>query len=616
AEDPADTERFIKKYWPVMEVADHDGTVNYRALAPPLKESEVRNTKPVTEGGDLDWQEDLHDTTRKLLPLRFNGYVAVEDWKERMPSVLAQFVIDLARGLDEEKIFGDILGFLPTGRTIEEVCEKIRAALGDRADVYGLLSRLSNEEKDAALSPRRKGDKRKIVISTNLAETSLTVEGVRFVVDSGLIAQSEWDPKLATGAIPTKPHSQSGIKQRWGRVGRKAPGWVFPLYTKHQFAQLDEDIPPGSARENLESLIMTTRVGGIDRIKDFPWPAAFLPAKTTVDDAAKEARNTFLRELDRADIALQLGGAVDADGHPTSFGKELIRFSGLGSTASALAIMYADRLACVPEVSTILSLLEDTRLIGRKCLLQDDYEWPDEWRVEAANRHRGLASLAEDDAHLALLICGAWERADPTTPPWEPSAARRDWARRWWINDDVLLASAKQRQEVLAALSPAMKEDVKRFVEPALLDRARGVIARTLRALVYRLDGHQYVPAGASRGTGVVSAEPPPESPLRFEVERDSLMPRRHERVIALRRREGRSDERYISNFVAVVDTNNGAEPTGASPSGLADAMAMVVDFKRHARPDSSRDRALGMIESWPVGQRIQLTCTDGEQPG
>ena len=96
-----------------------------------------------------------------------------------------------------------------------------------------------------ALAKRRKGDPRKIVISTNLAETSLTVEGVRFVVDSGVIAQSEWDPELAQGGIPTKPHSQAGIKQRWGRVGRKAPGWVFPLYTKGQYLELAEDTRPG-----------------------------------------------------------------------------------------------------------------------------------------------------------------------------------------------------------------------------------------------------------------------------------------------------------------------------------------------------------------------------------
>ena len=112
--------------------------------------------------------------------------------------------------------------------------------------------------------------------------------------------------------------------------------------------------------------------------------------------------------------------------HPTSFGKELTRFQGLGSTASALAVLYADRLACVPEVVTILALLEDTRLIGQRGLLLDDYEWPDEWRLEAADRHRGLATLCADEAELALLVAAAWERADPDAAPWELVRAAPD----------------------------------------------------------------------------------------------------------------------------------------------------------------------------------------------
>ena len=73
--------------------------------------------------------------------------------------------------------------------------------------------------RDKAIEGRSPGEKRKIVVSSNLAETSLTVKGVRYVVDSGLICQSEWDPSIASGSFPTKPHSQSGVRQRWGRVG-------------------------------------------------------------------------------------------------------------------------------------------------------------------------------------------------------------------------------------------------------------------------------------------------------------------------------------------------------------------------------------------------------------
>jgi predicted RNA-binding protein with RPS1 domain len=582
-DDPAvDERRFLKTHWPTR-------------LAPPLKETEVVDTRPVADGGDLGFEEDLHATTEKLLPLRFEGFVAKEDWKTQMPDVLADFVIDLARSLDDEGIFGDILGFLPTGKTIEHACEKIRAAIGDRADVFALLSSLKDKEKEDALSARKKGEKRKIVISTNLAETSLTVEGVRFVVDSGLIAQSEWDPELAVGGIPTKPHSQAGIKQRWGRVGRKAPGWVFPLYTKEQFAQLDEDTPPGSARENLEALMMTARLGGIDDVKDFPWPAAFDPTTTQLDPAGEAARKIFLQELDRADLALRGGGAVDDDGHPTAFGREVSRLSGFGSTAAAMSILYADRLACVPEVVTILTLLEGERLIGQKGLLVDDYDWPAEWRLEAARRHRGLAGVAEDDAHLALLVAAAWERAepDPKVPPWQESEARRAWARRWWVSDEVLLAAANRRKEALASLSPAMKEEVKRFVEPALLDRARGVIGRTMGALAYRRDGEgSYIPVEAQGEAAVPHA-----------LERDTLTHRDHPLVVGLRRRDAEG-ERFISNLVAVPEAAEEGYATG-----VRDAMQLILDFRRSAPVDPGRNAALALMERYPVGTRLRFAA-------
>jgi ribosomal protein S1/HrpA-like RNA helicase len=608
SESEPNEERFIQTHWPIKDkegnpLLDSDGLPLQYAKAPKLKENEVIDAK------DVGWQENLWETTRALMPLRFGQadgekVIEPEKWREQMPTVLADYVIRLANGLDEAGIFGDILGFLPTARTIEEACKRIEAELGDAADVCGLVSSLGDEAIEKALSARRMGEKRKIVISTNLAETSLTVEGVRFVVDSGLIAQSEWDAKMASGGVGTKKHSQAGIKQRWGRAGRKAPGWVFPLYSKEQFAALADDTPPGSARENLEQLMMTARMGGIDDVKGFPWPAAFDPKTIELDESAKIARQAFLDEMDRADGALRSNGAVDKDGHPTSFGKELTRFNGVGSPGSAMAIMYADRLGCVPEVAMILALLEGTRLVGRDALLADSYEWPDEWRVEAASRHRAIASLAEDDAHLALLICGAWERADPGVPPWEESKDRRAWARRWWINDEVLLEAAKKRQAALAALSPSMKEEVKRFVEPSLLNRARGVLARTMSTFEFRREGDAYV---ESNPVVTLNEDGSPRPQVSYGTERDAMTSVAAERVIALRRRKS-GDVATISNLIAmpVEEAIRGIGTNAAS--SIADAMAMVVAFKEHASPQPMRDVPLALMERFPVGLRVRLT--------
>ncbi|UOD83521.1 S1 RNA-binding domain-containing protein [Paenarthrobacter ureafaciens] len=610
SQTPRDEQSFIRTHWK-------------NQFAEPLQFPE-----DVSNEADDGYTEDVWQTTRLISDLRFEGKIPTDQWQERMPGEMAKFVIKLARGLDEAGIFGDILGFLPTRRTIEPVCEEIEKVLGRayKDQVFPLISSLPKDRQKKALAKRRKGDPRKIVISTNLAETSLTVEGVRFVVDSGIIAQSEWDPDLAKGTIPTKPHSQAGIKQRWGRVGRKAPGWVFPLYTKAQFLELAEDTPPGSTRDNLEALVMTAKMGGIDDVLSFDWPASFQPTTIVLDEKATQARELFIRELHRADEALRTGGAVDNEGHPTSFGKELVRFQGLGSTASALAILYADRLACVPEVATVIALLEDTRLIGQRGLLLDDFDWPDEWRLEAAERHRGFASVCEDEAELVLLIAAAWERADSELPPWEHSPAREDWARRWWVNHAILLEAAKKRQDVLAALAPAMKEEVKRFVEPALINRARGVLTRAMAANIFiGGEGGHYQPASTlkvapsaeespTEVTSPLDADEPASAPAPvaapatsrvFRLEEDSLLKPRSEHVVALRRRESKLDNR-ISSLVIAQDWAM-TQPDEQQPSSVVDAMRMLIAASKYAPAEAAKNVALQYIENWPVGQRVKL---------
>ncbi len=595
-----DVEKFIRRHW--------------QENGPKLEEEDV------VDKDDVEWQEDVWETTRALIDLRFDGKIDIDNWKNDMPGTIASFVVELAQGLDDAGIYGDILGFLPTKKTIEPACEEIERALGLEYEghVFPLISSLDKSRQKDALKKRRKGDPRKIVISTNLAETSLTVEGVRFVVDTGLIAQSEWDPQLAQGGIPTKPHSRAGIRQRWGRVGRKGPGWVFPLYTKGQFLELPEDTPPGSARQNLESLVMTAKMGGVDDIEGFDWPAAFNPTTTELDETAIAARETFNREIVRADASLQSGGALDENGDPTAFGKELAHFSGLGSTASALAIMYADRLACVPEVATILALLEDKRLVGPEALLRDDRAWPEEWRLEAAQRHRALADLSEDEAHLVLLIMAAWERSDPDAAPWETSNKKEAWSRQWWITNEVLVGAAEMRQEVLGSLSPAMKEEVKRPVEVALLDRARGVISRAVASHRYTATEEGFTsrsatargqtPAeGTGSGTDADLGAPSPEPLLaELEFDRAALFSEAPQDVIALRRRESRDDNR-ISNLVGHQAWAISDDPDQQA-TGVVDAMQMVLAAAEGAPPMPERAHALALLGSWPVGLRIEAT--------
>ncbi len=580
-----DPDQFIVDHW-TTELAD------------PFEEADL--TEDLSH--EIGMVENLHETTKKLVALRFQGpTIDPKQWKKQMPELVGTFVTSLVNGLDNEDIFGDVLAFLPTTKAIEEAIEIIRPVLGDRADVYALLSSIPKEEKDAALDARRKGSKRKVVISSNLAETSLTVEGVRFVVDSGLICQEEWDPESASGGLPTMPHSQSGIKQRWGRVGRKGPGWVFPLYTKGQFSQLPEDTRPGSTRSNLESLIMTAKLGGVDDVINFPWPAAFEPTTVTLDKTATDARDVFGKEIRRATGALKETGAVDADGDPTSFGKELSRFQGLGSTSGAIAIMYADRLACVPEVVTILALLDGKQLAGARGLLMDHEEWPPEWRLEAVDRHRAIYSLCEDDADAVLQIVAAWERSDPEAAPWDDTPHRQEFARGLWINNERLIEMAEQRRDVLQALSPAMKEEVKRFVEPGLLKRARGVLSRSMGAVRYVADDQ-----GIYRLAG--GEDPEVEA---FVAPNTQVRTAPQDVIPLSRRPDSRTGTHELANLVAFEEWA-AREPT-SEVTGSADAIDLLIAAKLHAPADPAKDALGSMLLAWPPGTRVRLSSEGGD---
>lgn len=546
---------------------------------------------------------DLHETTRLLHDLRCKEVIDPARWKDNMVGVLSRQVIALLNGLDDRRIHGDILAFLPTEVKINEAVADIRDAISEAdADVYALLASTETSAKEAALATRPLGAKRRVIVSSNIAETSLTIEGIRFVVDSGLITLSKWDPISASGTIPTEPHSQAGIRQRWGRVGRDAPGWVFPLYTADQFAGLDKETAPGSTRTNQEQLIMTAKAGGIDNIQDFPWPAAHPYDEENMEDAARTAMKGFILERDRAESALALNGALDESGHLTAFGKDLQRFTTDGTAAFAMAVMFADQMACVPEVVTALKLLENATLAGsangrNPALLRFGSEMPAAWRLLAYERHQPLYEGCRDDLDFVLRIAAAWEQADRDVPPWEPSDRRCSWADRWWVDDTALRQAAEARRATLELLSPAMKQEVKRFLDLRLVPRTRALMSRVLTSLQYvRQDDGTYRQAETT-------LDDVPAAVIHDAVR----LPTRPQRVIALKRGR-RGSSVTLQNIVEVVPW--ALEPTSAGET--PDVFDLIARCATRCAPrvlDSSEiDPLLPYLESWPVGRRFRCS--------
>ncbi len=292
---------------------------------------------------------------------------------------------------------GDVLGFLHGARHIDRAVEFVKQGvagipeLASRVRALPLHRNVPQAQQDEALQKNENPDLTRVVFATNLAETSLTIHGVKHVVETGIINISEWDPETQTDALEARIHSQAGCRQRWGRAGRIAPGDAWCLYTKGQFESV---FPPYSTAEiergRLDQVLLKAKVAGVDDLDRFPW----LDAPPTIE--AKRA----LRVLEKR-------RCVDDDGDVTALGIELDRFAG--DLDQANLVVTADRFACGIEMATVVPLLSLRG--GHSGLLVDDDTWDAATRRRVRQIHQELIGGCRDDLEFGLKLFAAWNDA-------------------------------------------------------------------------------------------------------------------------------------------------------------------------------------------------------------
>lgn len=173
-----------------------------------------------------------------------------------------------------ESTSGDVLVFLPSERDIREVGDLLTGRRLRDTEIVPLFGRLSNAEQQRVFAPTQR---RKIVLATNIAETSLTIPGIRFVVDTGLARLSRYSPQARTRRLPIEPVSQSSADQRKGRSGRVAEGVCIRLYSEKDFLERSRFTQPEIQRANLADVILRMKAFGLGDIERFPFinmPAA------------------------------------------------------------------------------------------------------------------------------------------------------------------------------------------------------------------------------------------------------------------------------------------------------------------------------------------------------
>jgi ATP-dependent helicase HrpA len=269
-------------------------------------------------------------------------------------------IVDAVKELSAEGP-GDILVFLPGEREIRDT----RDALGElpRTEVVPLYSRLSAAEQHRVFQPHTG---RRIVLATNVAETSLTVPGIRYVVDTGVARISRYSVRTKVQRLPIEAISQASANQRSGRCGRVAAGIAIRLYSEEDFEARPEFTDPEILRTNLASVILQMTSLGLGDIARFPFVEP--PDRRNVTAGVQ-----LLEEL----------GAL-ADGRLTKVGRRLARLPI--DPRLARMILEAERLGCVREVIVIAAALS----------LQDPRERPAEQQAQADQQHARFKAESSD----------------------------------------------------------------------------------------------------------------------------------------------------------------------------------------------------------------------------
>jgi ATP-dependent helicase HrpA len=275
------------------------------------------------------------------------GKTVQED--EDIEAAILDAVDDLAR----DRTGGDILIFLPGEREIRETAEALRKHHPAGAEILPLFARLSHEEQDRVFKPH--GGQR-IVLATNVAETSLTVPGIRYVIDPGVARVNRYSYRNKVELLQTEKISRASANQRSGRCGRVAAGVCIRLYDQEDFAARDEFTDPEILRTSLAAVILRMKSLKIGDVEDFPFLEP--PPPRMIADGYQ-----LLSEL----------GAVDDDNQLTPVGWQLAKFP-IDPRISRM-IIAAKKENCLHEVLIIASALS----------VQDPRDRPFD-RSEAADR--------------------------------------------------------------------------------------------------------------------------------------------------------------------------------------------------------------------------------------
>lgn len=394
-----DLERFSKHFndAPVIEVSGR--TFPVEVLYRPLHEMEGDDEKA------LDLQQGVLASVEELLE------------------------IDLKQGRGPQ---GDILIFLPGEREIRETADTLRKAQLRNVDVLPLYARLSLAEQNRVFHRGSGSVGTRIVLSTNVAETSLTVPGIKYVIDTGLARISRYSYRSKVQRLPIEAISQASANQRSGRCGRVSEGACIRLYSEEDFVSRPEFTDAEIRRTNLAAVILQMLSLKLGDISEFPFVDP--PDNRFINDGFK-----LLQEL----------GAVDAKRNITHIGWQLSRLPidpRLGRM-----VIEASRNNCLRELLIIVSALS----------IQDPRERPQEKRQASDEKHRAYAHEESD----FLTYVNLWDLYEEQRQELSQNQLRKFCSKNFLSY--MRMREWRDTHRQLHLICKELKEQDKKFVERA-----------------------------------------------------------------------------------------------------------------------------------------------------
>eukprot|EP00759_Apiculatamorpha_spiralis_P032209 PhF_6_TR33703/c0_g1_i1/m.49454/K12820/DHX15, PRP43; pre-mRNA-splicing factor ATP-dependent RNA helicase DHX15/PRP43 len=275
---------------------------------------------------------------------------------------------------------GDILMFLPGEDEIEDACQRIESHIRLLRHQDPDIAPIRCVPAYSALPPQMLAkifedpppNGRKCVIATNIAETSITIDGIVYVIDPGFSKQKVYNPRTRVESLLVTPISQAACQQRSGRAGRTRPGKCFRLFTKEAFAELIPQTYPEILRTNLGGVVLQMKKLGIDNLVTFDFMDAPAP-------------ETLMRALE----LLNFIGAIDDEGNLTKIGSRMADFPL--DPQLARSIIAGQEYGVGPELCCITAMLSAPRVLLT----------PHNARAESMERHRSFAHPMGD--HIMLM---------------------------------------------------------------------------------------------------------------------------------------------------------------------------------------------------------------------